>query len=117
MEEELDYLIIGDVIEEEKSPSPEIYDWVVKFSEISKKHQFVLKSVSSYYISSIDNKIKSFWINLFRDYNLSIYYFPPVLQLKMEKGGLALEKNSFKLIKDYSNDFTEFFIKNKNGGK
>jgi hypothetical protein len=35
----------------------------------------------------------------------------------MEKGGLALEKNSFKLIKDYSNDFTEFFIKNKNGGK
>jgi hypothetical protein len=40
-----------------------------------------------------------------------------MLQLKMSEGGLALEKNVLKLVKDYSNEFIDFFIKDKKGGK
>jgi hypothetical protein len=34
----------------------------------------------------------------------------------MEQGGMTLEKNVLKLVKDYSNEFIEFLIDNKNGG-
>jgi hypothetical protein len=41
---------------------------------------------------------------------------PPILQLKLEKRGLTLEENILESIKDYSNEFIELFINNKNGG-
>jgi hypothetical protein len=33
----------------------------------------------------------------------------------MKKGGLTLENNVLQLVKDYSNDFIEFLIKDKGG--
>jgi len=33
----------------------------------------------------------------------------------LEKGGLTLEKNVLQSVKDYSNNFIDFFIKNKGG--
>lgn len=115
VEEKLDFLIIGDVIEGEKIPSPELQDWLIKFSELCKRNQLVINSISSYYVNSTDIDVKHLWIELFRENNFSSSLFPPVLQLKMEEGGLTLEKNVFKSVKDYSNDFIEFFIKNKGG--
>jgi len=116
VEENVDYLIIGDVIEGEKIPSPKLQDWISKFSELCKKNQLVIKSISSYYVSSTEIDIKHLWIKLFRENNISLAILPPVLQLQTEKGGLTLEKNVLKSVKDYSNDFIEFYIK-KNGGK
>ncbi|MFW9999733.1 MAG: hypothetical protein ACFE9Q_10845 [Candidatus Hodarchaeota archaeon] len=117
VEEKLDYLIIGDVIEEEKIPSPEIHAFLVKFSEHCKRNQLIIKSISFYCITSTDVDIKYLWMNFFRENNFSLSIFPPFLQLKLEKGGLTLEKNALKLVKDYSNDFIEYFINNKIGGR
>jgi hypothetical protein len=117
VEEKLDYLIIGDVIEEEKIPSPEIHDFLVKFSEHCKRNELIIKSISSYCVTSTNVDVKYIWINFFREQNFSLAIFPPVLQLKLEKGGLTLEKNVLKSVKDYSNEFIDFFINNKNGGR
>ena len=116
VEEKLEYLIIGDVIEEEKIPSPELLNWLVKFSELCKKRPLVINSISSYWVTSEKNDMKPIWIKFFRDYNLSIGIFPPVLQLKLKEGGLNLEKNGLKSVKDYSNEFIEFLINNKKRG-
>ena len=64
----------------------------------------------------MDYDVKSFWTRLFQKYNLSIAIFPPILQLKLENGGLSLEKNVLKSVKDYSKEFIDFFIKYKKGG-
>lgn len=115
IEEKLDYLILGDVIEGDKIPSSNLYNWMVHFSELCKKKGVVLKSISSYCVSSGNFDVVSSWIKIFQEFNLSIVIFPPVLQLNLEKGGLSLEKNVFKSVKDYSNDFIDFFIKSKKG--
>jgi len=112
VEEKVDFLIIGDVIEDEKIPSPELQEWLVKFSELCKKNQLVINSISSYCVNSTEVDVKHIWNNFYRENNFSLALFPPLLQLKMEEGGLTLEKNVLKLIKDYSSDFIEFFIKN-----
>lgn len=90
---------------------------MVKFSELSKKNQLVIKSISSYFVTSTDIDTKHLWIKFFRENNFSLAIFPKILQIKMEEGGITLEKNVLKSIKDYSNDFIEFFIDNKNGGR
>jgi hypothetical protein len=115
VEEELDFLIIGDVIEEEKIPSPEIQEWFSKFSELCNKEHLIIKSISVYYVGSIKFDVNHYWINLFQKNKLSIIFFPPILQINMKKGGLKLENNVLQLVKDYSNDFIEFLIKNKGG--
>ena len=116
VEEKVDYLIIGDVIEGEKIPSSEIQGWICQFSKLCKNKQLVLNSISSYFVNSRDIDVKHLWIDFFRENNCSLALFPPVLHLKMEESGLTLEKDVFKSVKDYSNDFIEFFIEN-NGGK
>jgi len=113
----LDFLIVGDVIEGEKIPSPELQDWLVKFSELCKENQLIIKSISSYCVYSEDMDVDRPWISFFRENNFPLAIFPPVLQLKLEEGRLSLEKNVLKLVKDYSNDFIEFFIDNNKGGK
>ncbi|UCC19457.1 MAG: hypothetical protein JSV62_15365 [Promethearchaeota archaeon] len=115
VEEKLDFLIVGDVIDTERIPSPELQNWLTQFSELCTKSQVVIKSISSYFISSADIDVKHLWINFFQENNFSLAIFPPVLQLKLEEEGLSLEKNVLKSVKDYSNDFIESYIKNKGG--
>ena len=115
VEEKLEYLIIGDVIEEEKIPSPKIKDWVIKFSELSKRNQLIIKSVSYYYVTSTNIESKSLWINFLQENNFFVSIYPPFLKLKLKESGFNLEDNAFKSVKDYSNDFIEFCIKNKRG--
>ena len=117
VEEKLDYLIIGDVIEKEKIPSPELYNWMVKFSELCKIKKLIIKTISCYCVISKEIDVKPFWINFFRENNFSLAIFPPILQLKLKEGGFTLEKNVLKSVKDYSNEFIEFFIDKKNGGR
>ncbi|MFX0075918.1 MAG: hypothetical protein ACFE96_10780, partial [Candidatus Hermodarchaeota archaeon] len=115
VEEELDFLIIGDIIEEEIIPSPEIQDWFNKFSELCDSAQLIIKSISGYCVCSPNFDVNHYWINLFQQNNLSLTIFPPILKLNIKKGGLTLENNVLQLVKDYSNDFIEFLIKDKGG--
>jgi len=71
--------------------------------------------MSSYFVNSTGIDVKHLWIDFFQENNFSLALFPPVLQLKMEESGLSLEKDVLKSVKDYSNDFIEFFIENKGG--
>ena len=110
VEEEVDFLIIGDDIEYNNMLSPEIEFWLARFSELCNKKQLVINSVSSYLVCSTEIHANFFWINFFQENKFSLAFFPPVLQLKMDEGGLRLEKNTFKLVKDYSNKFIQFFF-------
>ncbi|MFX0060044.1 MAG: hypothetical protein ACFE85_03230 [Candidatus Hodarchaeota archaeon] len=60
--------------------------------------------------------LKPFWLSFLRENNFYQTIFPPILQLKMEQGRMTLEKNVLKSVKDYSHEFIEFLIDNKNGG-
>ncbi|NHJ20915.1 MAG: hypothetical protein EAX91_08240 [Candidatus Lokiarchaeota archaeon] len=110
VEEELDFLIIGDDIENNNIPSPEIQGWLDRFSELCNKNKLVINSVSSYLVSSTEIHANNDWINFFRKYKFSLAFFPPVLQLKLKEGGFTLEKNAFKSVRDYSNKFIQFFL-------
>jgi hypothetical protein len=116
IEEKLDFLIIGDVIESEKVPSPEFKNWFGNFLDLCEKNQLVIKSVSSYYVTSTDTDLSPVWVRFFQDYNSSLVIFPTVLQIKLKKGGATFEKNILNKVKDYSKEFIDFFIDNKNGG-
>lgn len=59
--------------------------------------------------------VKQLWIKFFQEHNLSIVIFPPILKINLEKGGLTLEKDVIESVKDYSNEFIEFFMKNNKG--
>ena len=43
--------------------------------------------------------------------------YPPILHLKLNRAELTLENGAYDIIKDYSNDFIEFFIVNKKMNK
>jgi len=86
-----------------------------KFSEICNTEQLTIKSISVYFVSSTKFDANHYWINLFQKNKLSLTLFPPIVHLEMKKGGLTLENNVLQLVKDYSNDFIEFLIKNKGG--
>lgn len=117
VEEEVDFLIIGDIIDSEEVPSPELQDWLVNFLELCNQNKLVLKSISNYCVTSTEIDAKNPWINFFRKNFFSLPVFPPILQLKLKSGGLALEKNVIKSVKDYSNEFIEFLIDNRNRGR
>jgi hypothetical protein len=112
IEESLDGLILGDIIIAE-IPSFEIQNWLLKYCEISKKKNLILKIVSGFYVSI--NKISN--INLWDDFlqkNIkSEEIFLPILSLKLNQSDLSLEHSSAELLKQYTNDFIEFIVNNK----
>lgn len=116
IEDRVDCLILGDIIDKNELPSPELYRWLMNFAEECKKTEFVLKSISSYYISLTNSELSSLWIKLFRKFNFYIDIFPSILQLKLEGAVLALEENTLQSVKDYSYEFIEFFKNNEKGG-
>lgn len=116
VEEKLNHLIIGDDLEGKQIPSPELQNWLIEFLELCKKNQLIIKSISYYCVTSKEYDVRSLWINFLRRNDLSLTTFPPVLQLKLEEGGLTLEKNVLESVKNYSNEFIETFFNKKIGG-
>ena len=110
IEEKFDYLIIGDVISG-ASPSSEIQNWLTKYREIAKTKNITIKAVSGFYIAITDITIDPFWIESLQANINSEIVFPPIFRLKLNKEELALENDSLKKIKSYSNDFIKFFLK------
>ncbi len=112
VEEKFDCLIIGDFISE-VIPSLEIQNWLLKYGEISKRKNLIVKAISGFYIALADIKIEPFWVEFLQDNIDAEIINPPILRLKLNRAGLALENGALEIIKDYSNDFIEFFIENK----
>jgi hypothetical protein len=106
VEERLDYLIIGDTISK-ATPNLEIQNWLLKFWEISKNKNLIVKAISGFYIIPSDIKIEPIWVEFLQD-NLTIeMIYPPILRLKLMQADVALENGALEIIKDYTNDFVK----------
>jgi len=108
VEEKLDYLIIGDNISD-VAPSLEIQNWLLKYGEISNKSNLIIKAISGFYVTLADVLVEPSWIEFLQsNVNAEIFY-PPILHLKFNKTELVLEDGALGLVKDYTNDFIDFF--------
>ncbi len=116
VEESVDFLIIGDIISNEIS-SLEIQNWLLKYGEFTSKTNFSVKAMSGFYIAPSDIKIKPYWVESLQENINAETIYPPILRLKLNKAGLALENRALDLVKEYSNDFIEFLINNKKKNK
>jgi len=112
VEEKLDFLMIGDTISED-IPSLEIQNWLLKYGEISKKSNLVIKAISSYYITLADIRVKPSWIEFLQDNINAEIIYPPILRLKLNRAEFTLNNGAHEIVKDYTNDFIEFIINNK----
>ena len=112
VEEELNYLIIGDDINK-AIPSLEIQNWLLKFVEISKKSNLIIKAISSYYVTLADIQVEPSWMEFLQENVNAEKVYPPILCLKFNLAELILDEGALELINDYSNDFIEFLINDK----
>ncbi|MFX0177681.1 MAG: hypothetical protein ACFE85_15825 [Candidatus Hodarchaeota archaeon] len=115
IDEELDYLIIGDIFGE-KIPSLEIQNWVLKYSEDSILCNKELQALSGFYVSLTEMENELIWIEFLRKYIKAKLIFPPILCLKLKKSELPLKIGALEIVKDYSNDFIEYLL-NRNKKK
>ena len=112
VEERVDFLIIADMISREIS-SLEIQNWLLKYGEITDNNNFIVKAMSGFYIAPSDIKIEPLWVESLQENINTETIYPPILRLKLNKAGLALENRALDIVKEYSNDFIEFLINNK----
>jgi len=112
VEEKIDFLVIGDVISEE-IPSLEIQNWLIKYREISKKKNLIVKAISGFYVALTNIKVEPIWIKFLQDNVRAEIIFPPLLRLELNRAELVLKNGTYDVVKDYSNEFIEFLIKNK----
>ena len=112
VEEKIDFLFIGDVIREE-IPSLEIQNWLIKYREISKKKNLIVKAISGFYVALTNIKVEPIWIKFLQDNVRAEIVFPPLLRLELNRAELVLKNGTYDVVKDYSNEFIEFLIKNK----
>lgn len=107
VEEELDYLIIGDMISE-TVPSVEIQKWVYKYGEISKGANLRLKGLSGFVISINEMNNEKHWVEFIHDLIMTETMNPPILFLKRNKTDLAFKSGVHEIVKEYSRKFIEF---------
>jgi len=112
VEEKFDCLIIGDNISD-AIPSLEIQNWLLKYWEISKKSNLIIKAISSYYITLADILVDLSWIEFLQDNVNAETIYPPILHLKFNLAELVLEDGALELVKEYTNDFIEYLINNE----
>jgi hypothetical protein len=109
VEEKLDYLIIGDNISD-AIPSLEIQNWLLKYWEISKKSNLIIKAISGFYVTLPNISVEPFWIEFLQDNVNAEKIFPPILNLKFNIAELVLEDGTLELVKEYTKEFIEFLI-------
>ena len=113
VEEGLDYLIIGDIINE-TIPSMEIQNWVLKYGEISKGNNLSLKALSGFLILLNERKKASIWVDFIHKNTKTEIIYPPILCLKLDKTNLAFETCVHGIVKDYSSKIIEFVTSKTN---
>jgi len=84
---------------------------LLKYREISNKFDLKVKVISGFFIVPSDINIEPLWVESLQENINAETIYPPILRLKLNKAGLALENRALDLVKEYSNDFIEFFIK------
>ncbi|MFW9825933.1 MAG: hypothetical protein ACFFE4_23540, partial [Candidatus Thorarchaeota archaeon] len=104
VEEKLDYLIVGDVINE-KTPSSEIQNWLTKYSKVSKNKNLIVRAVSGYYVALTNGTIQPSRFTFQLRNILADNIYPPILSLKINKADLSLENGSLESINEFSNLF------------
>ena len=113
VEEELNYLIIGDIIEE-TIPSLEIQNWILKYGEIIEGSNRSLLALSGFLIL-VDKTLKDpSWSKFINENTVKETIFPPILQLELNESNLAFETCVHGLVKDYSSKIIEFITKKGN---
>ena len=90
---------------------------MLKYREISNKFDLKVKVISGFFIVPSDIKVKPLWIETLRKHIKAELIYPPILRLKLNKLGLALENRALDLVEEYSNDVIEFLINNKKKNK
>ena len=107
IEEELDYLIIGDIIRK-IIPSVEIQEWVLKYREISESNNLCLEALSGFLIA-LDEKEQDtrLWEEFMSENILTQMIYPSILCLSLKNSDLNLETNIYKIVKEYANQFAE----------
>lgn len=113
IEEELDYLIIGDFINE-IIPSMEIQNWVYRYKEISEGKNFKIESLSGFLISLNEMNKDKPWVEFIQNNIMTKTFFPSILRFKLDNTNLASETFVHGLVKEYSNKMIEFIINTKN---
>ena len=88
----------------------EIQNWVLKFGEFLKNYNLYLKALSGFYITLTDIKNETLWAEFLQDHINTETVYPQVFSLKLKSAELAVENGVLEIVKDYSNDFIEFFI-------
>jgi hypothetical protein len=116
VEENLDYLIIGDIING-TIPSVEIQKWVLKFTEISQDNHLSLEALSGFLISLNGMNKDTLWIKFIQDNIVAERFYPPILHLKLDKTNLATETYVHDLVKEYSSTIIKFITNNKKSDK
>lgn len=113
VEEELDYLIIGDMISE-IIPSVEIQNWVLKYGEISEGNNLSLEALSGFLISLKEMNEDTPWVEFIQNNIVIETIYPPILRLKLDKTNLSFETGVHGRVKEYSNKIIEFITKSTN---
>jgi hypothetical protein len=103
-EEGLDYLIIGDIINK-TVPSLEIQNWLLRFCEISKENNFIVKALSGFYVTLTNIGIEPYWSEFLQVHIKAKIVYPPIMCLLLNKTEMNVEDGAPELIKDYSNQF------------
>ena len=63
---------------------------------------------------TLDNlKIEPFWVEILQENIKAEMIYPPILSLKLNRAELALENGAYDIVKEYSNNFIEFFMEKK----
>jgi hypothetical protein len=109
IEERLDFLIIGDIVSS-VVPSTEISTWLAKYGEITRDSNFIVKTISGYFVTFSDISVELIWNEIVQDHVNSENVYPPMLCLKLNKGELEIQEGALEIIKDYSNEFISFFL-------
>ncbi len=103
IEENIDFLIIGDVISKE-IPNLEIQKWLIRYREISNNNSDTIKAISGFYITPSDSEIEPSWVDTLQEYINAEMVYPPILSLKINRADLSLENSAHELVKDYLNN-------------
>jgi hypothetical protein len=102
IEEELHYLILGDIISE-NIPSMEIQNWALNYREISECNNLKIEALSGFLISVNEKNMDSLWYYKFIQNNiLAKTIFPPILHFNLDNTNFASESCVHRLVKEYS---------------
>jgi len=106
LEEKCDYLIIGDLINEE-IPSFEIKSWILKFKKIFESNNQILRAISSYNIILSNHESEKLSFEFLEKNIKSEIFYPPILFVNLTKIESLHEIGELNMVKKFSKDIID----------